>query len=146
MKIVNDQTVLVPPGKYFLGDPCYAGIPNEDWQTMGEETNYFNIPVGHVQGLPVLGFHTTGGDGACPGSDGNIYGVDSGCLGLVPAALVTKNITSNEGGRFIEFDDEIVCYVAGADLVFGPVTIDTNYYDENVNALDFNCPGEYEYG
>jgi hypothetical protein len=78
---IHSMTVTVPPGVYLLADPCYA-VPADLWEDLLESCNYFETPVGRVQGQQVLAFPTAYGDGSYVGSDGYTYGVDSGLIGL----------------------------------------------------------------
>lgn len=93
--------VSLPPGKYWLGDPCYV-IRDEDWLPWLEETNYTKEDnlVGEIPGTKyeAVGFRTAYGDGEYPvevedsrGYSGRVYWdeistcpVDAGMIGFVP--------------------------------------------------------------
>jgi hypothetical protein len=87
------------PGKYYLGDPCYA-LSDERYAQLldligcndtarailhgsvleGE----FNLP----DGPRLVVFNTLWGDGIYAGSDGREYMVDAGCIAAIPWELV----------------------------------------------------------
>jgi hypothetical protein len=131
MKIKRVE-VLVPAGQYVIGDPCYA-VPDEDWLPLLETCNYFNNPIGYVQGIDqkyfVLAFGTKWGDGCYRGTDGNEYPVDAGLLGLVPFNVV-EDLSEHEG-FIVTFDKETLCVDDGSGkLKFGHITIDTDPAEE----------------
>jgi hypothetical protein len=127
--------VLVPKGSYVIGDPCYA-VPDKDWLPLLETCNYFNSPIGYVQGVDqkhfVLAFGTKWGDGCYRGTDGNNYPVDAGLLGLVPVELV-DDLSDHE---VVNFSKDTLCIDDGSGkLKFGHITIDTDPEEEE-NAED----------
>lgn len=93
--------VVVPPGKYWLGDPCYV-IRDEDWLPWLEATNYTKEDnlLGEIPNTKheAVGFRTRFGDGEYPvevedsrGYSGHVYWnevttlpVDAGMIGFVP--------------------------------------------------------------
>jgi hypothetical protein len=94
--------VVLPPGKYWLGDPCYV-IRDEDWVPWLEATNYTKEDnlLGEIPGTKheAVGFRTRFGDGEYPVeredtskySHGGAYWdevttcpVDAGMIGFVP--------------------------------------------------------------
>lgn len=126
--------VTVPPGRYFLGDPCYA-VPDDDWMPLLESTTarpdgYFeDAPVGEVRGHQVLAFSTKHGDGTYRDTEGHAYSVDAGLIGLVPAALAEQAAKYDLAtlGRWVDFEAETACTDDRTGvLVFGPVKIDTD--------------------
>ena len=135
MEVKSDGSVIVPAGKYILGDPCYA-IPDEHW-TDFLHTRVTNSGVGDVAGRCVLSFGTAYGDGTYEGSDGFEYGVDSGMIGLVPADLPGLTLL----GRFqsiVTFAEPTRCWQDGLDrggLHFGTILIATSE-DEDDEACE----------
>lgn len=125
--------VTVPPGRYFLGDPCYA-IADDDWMTLLESTTattaYFeDQPAGELRGHQVLAFSTKWGDGEYHDQDGGAYSVDAGLIGLVPEALAVQAGKYDLAtlGRWVEFTAPETCTDDKTGLlVFGPVKIDTD--------------------
>jgi hypothetical protein len=94
--------VVLPPGKYWLGDPCYV-IRDEDWVPWLEATNYTKEDnlLGEIPGTEheAVGFRTRFGDGEYPveREDTSKYShsraywdevstcpVDAGMIGFVP--------------------------------------------------------------
>ncbi len=88
--------VTLPPGKYWLGDPCYV-IREEDWMPWLEATNYTKEDnlLGEIPGSEheAVGFRTRYGDGEYPverEAQGHYWDeistcpVDAGMIGFVP--------------------------------------------------------------
>jgi hypothetical protein len=127
---INRVEVIVPKGSYVIGDPCYA-VPDKDWDALLLSCNYFESPIGYVkdgmQKFPVLAFGTKWGDGSYHGTDGNVYGVDAGLIGLVPVELV-EDLSDHE---VVNFSKNTLCVDDGSGkLKFGHITIDTDPSDE----------------
>jgi len=117
-------TVIVPPGKYVLGDPCYV-VPKEDWDDLLASCDYFNHPVGLVHGFQVLAFSTRYGDGTYCCNRGHKYGVDAGIIGLVPFAYAEEHDPSLS--QIVEFQYNVKCTRdAEGVLTFGGIEIDTS--------------------
>lgn len=122
--------VTVKPGRYFLGDPCYA-VPDHLWHLLLKDADYFEkTPAGKVENHEVVSFHTAYGDGVYFDDDGNEFGVDAGMIGLTPVELIKINPRypddSLDGlGRFVEFDKVTECSGNRGILKFGDITIDT---------------------
>ena len=135
MKIVRSE-VIVPKGSYVIGDPCYA-VPDDDWFPLLKSCNYFEDPIGTVkngtQSFSVLAFGTKWGDGCYRGSDGNVYPVDAGLIGLVPVEMV-EELADHDGdydGVIVKFDRDTLCVNDGSGkLKFGHITIDTDPVEE----------------
>ena len=131
MEIKNVE-VTVPAGQYVIGDPCYA-VPYEDWDALLASCNYFQNPIGYVEGINgkhfVLAFGTRWGDGCYAGSDGKEYPVDAGLIGLVPVELVDD--MSEHYGNVVTFNKPTVCSSNGdGKLRFGGIVIDTDPEEE----------------
>ncbi len=91
------------PGKYFVGDICYAldeKIYHETWGTKYEfnDGSYDVTDDFGVQSTFVVA-STAYGDGCYVGSDEVEYGVDAGVIGIVPVALWKKDEPT--GGRIV---------------------------------------------
>ena len=79
----NIESVTMPAGEYWVGDPCYS-VPDARWMEWLEAADYINerrYLLAEIDGQPVLGIGTAYGDGLFPGSDGNEYAVDAGLIG-----------------------------------------------------------------
>jgi hypothetical protein len=129
MKITRVE-VVVPQGSYVIGDPCYA-VPDDDWFPLLQSCNYFEDPIGTIKDetrqFSVLAFGTKWGDGSYRGSDGNVYGVDAGLIGLVPVEMV-EDLSEHE---VVNFSKDTLCVNDGSGkLKFGHITIDTDPSDE----------------
>ena len=129
MKIKRVE-VLVPEGSYVIGDPCYA-VPDKDWDGLLQSCNYFESPIGYVkdgvQKFSVLAFGTKWGDGSYRGTDGRVYDVDAGLIGLVPVELV-KNLAEH---TILVLNKDTLCVNDGSGkLTFGHITIDTDPSEE----------------
>lgn len=84
----TDNSIIMPPGIYRLGDPCYS-VPHHRWMEWLTAADYDATPnptnlFAEIDGRMVIGFGTAYGDGCYPGSNGFDYGVDAGLIGLVP--------------------------------------------------------------
>jgi len=118
----------VPPGSYFLGDPCYA-VPDALWMPLLESCSIFEQPIGTVDGTQVLAFGTAYGDGSYSDQADNTFSVDAGLIGLTPMALASThpNCAQLESlGLLVTFTSRTVCTSADGVLRFGPHRIDTN--------------------
>jgi hypothetical protein len=127
---ISKVEVEVPAGKYILGDPCYA-VPDSDWDGLLQSCNYFNSPIGYIkdglQEFPVLAFGTRWGDGCYAGTDGNLYPVDAGLIGLVPAEVVDMEALRSDLHTVVTFTTTVKCSTDGnGKLRFGCITIDTD--------------------
>lgn len=126
------KNVTMLAGKYVLGDPCYcfsSDDPDDLWMKLLESCDYFDKPIGEVNGVKILGFHTAYGDGTYAGSDGFDYGVDAGLIGLVPYDFAISQIGTFEPElhQVVEFDKDFECSEDNGFMVFGHITIETGY-------------------
>lgn len=152
------RPVTMPPGEYFLGDPCYA-VPDGLWQEWLD--NAYANPVdpsltilyATVKDHPVIGLSTGQGDGVFydEETDSAGYGVDSGMIGLTPMALYRtapedhpKGSMSLEAlGQIVTFKDDVICCLEDDAIRIGERRIYTGRYDfpeknspENRNEAD----------
>lgn len=126
MQIIKSRafTVQVPTGRYVLGDPCYS-VPNECWDELLASCEYFNEPIGTVNGIKVLAFSTKWGDGCYRDQFGHEYDVDAGLIGLVPISLAIKG--DNVYTTIVDFIGSNICSTDGNGLLtFGKYVIDTD--------------------
>lgn len=130
MKITKTHyQVSVPAGRYFLGDPCYT-VPNNLWGTLLQSCDFFDQPIGEVNGHKVLAFPTAQGDGLYEDQNGHEYPVDAGLIGLVPEALVDmEKLSKYRGGvgKWLEVSHYILCTGEDGVMEFGNITIDTKW-------------------
>lgn len=135
MKVINavvTHKVSVPAGTYWLGDPCYA-VPQDLWMSLLNSCDFFNKPVGTVQGKDgrtyhVLAFGTAYGDGCYTDQQGNDYPVDAGLIGLTPVGLVESY---PHGTKMVEFTEDTLCTCVGGNMQFGKYKIDTRDGDDS---------------
>lgn len=130
---ISKVEVEVPAGKYILGDPCYA-IPDDEWLDLLDTCDYFNTPIGTLrkrQGtFRVVAFSTRWGDGCYEGTDGKMYPVDAGLIGLVPVEVVGMDALRKDLCNVVTFDKPTKCSSDGeGKLRFGHITIDTDPAD-----------------
>jgi len=139
------RSFIVPPGKYWLTDPCYVITDSADWsaylqacaleseeyKSLGaqETTTALDCTLnGHYTALPngmkVLSFSTHCGDGGYTDQLGGNYTVDSGLLGLVPHEYAPEADIANVG-RLVDFPEETLCFTRDGILTFGNYIIDT---------------------
>jgi hypothetical protein len=133
----NEGIVIVPAGRYYLCDPCYA-VRDEDWMPWLQAADYTADNLGHIlyglttDGFPVFGFNTAHGDGCWTGSDGFRYGADAGMIGLVPVGH-NPNLEIEDTRKqlyplvnIVEFDRPTRCRrTMDGVLTFGKVRINT---------------------
>lgn len=121
--------VTVPPGAYFLGDPCYA-VPSDLWDDLLASCAVFENPVGTVADCQVLAFGTRWGDGVYCDDEGGRYPVDAGLIGLTPTGLAAQRPDYDQlpsKGRIVSFTHATHCTCnPEGRLTFGPYCIDTN--------------------
>lgn len=85
------KRTTLPPGKYYIGDLCYAMI-KEDYDKIWGDT------FGYDEGLFTNGTktfmvrHTAHGDGSYKGSNGYEYPVDAGIIGICNAAMLQPDL------------------------------------------------------
>ena len=116
-------SIIVPAGRYYLGDPCYV-IRDNDWIPLLENCNYFiDHPVGKVGGYDIVAFSTKHGDGTFYDQHKNEYGVDAGLIGLVPVAYGGQ---PDHGNREIEFKSLTLCTNDDGVFDFGGIKINTD--------------------
>lgn len=114
----------LPAGKYYIGDPCYV-IRDADWDKV---CGCLDDGIYDCLEFPFFMASTAYGDGGYMGSDGNEYGVDSGCLGAVPLALIKKPLDANMVVK--EFPEGLEIEYDGTVFKFGNVEINTDPEEE----------------
>jgi hypothetical protein len=97
----------VPAGNYYIGDLCYA-LSDEVYDNIFGGTGYSTgvykeKSTGHLFAVG----RTAWGDGEFEGSDGRLFGVDSGTIGICSAALMKK---SGNGGHLYTFGSPVKCH------------------------------------
>jgi hypothetical protein len=116
----------LPPGKYYIGDPCY--VFGGDWSPGICDVILDGGDI--YRGLRFFAAPTAYGDGSYTGSNGFEYGVDAGLLGAIPLELVTDE-AGLELGTVIEVKHGLAVICNEGTFMFAPrgelggVTIDT---------------------
>ena len=107
---MSHKRVTLPPGKYYIGDICYA---------FGDDPTYDDVWAGTFGGKD--GHYTNGkktfvvagtayGDGSYKGSDGREYLVDAGVIGIVNSALCNieaLRAAKGDGGAVYAFTQPV---------------------------------------
>lgn len=126
-RLTESGTVAVPAGKYFLGDPLCAFPDDARWNRLLDSCGVFQAsPVGAVDGMQVVAFHTAHGDGSYECEEGEVA-VDSGLIGLVPASAARE---TPAGMIAVEFGDTESCQAVGGTLWFGQIKFETDDSDD----------------
>lgn len=94
---LNKVIIKSELGKFFIGDICYALDENIYSEIWGDKYDYVDGSFKTDKGEFAVS-STAYGDGEYYGTDGREYGVDAGCLGVVPMEL-WKDRNENELNR-----------------------------------------------
>lgn len=126
----------LPPGDYYIGDPCYVMATDHDkWIDILEACDYFQEPYTD-KGQTAVAFSPAWGDGVYLDQDGREYSVDAGLIGAVPVSLLDVSLEEIEErslGHIVRFTEPFVCKADGAMLLFGHIAIDTDPVREEPN-------------
>jgi hypothetical protein len=106
---------VVPAGRYYVGDLCYA-LPENLYDGVFGGTRYQSGLYTQTGTNNFFFLGGTGGDGQFRGTDGYKYLVDAGILGIVPAHLCDLNNKAIRGGKFHTFDSPVTCVADGCSL------------------------------
>jgi len=149
-----EMTNVFPPGKYWIGDPCYF-VPDGEWMTLLEETGYLGLKPSDnysekhgtffFHGYKCFAHGTAYGDGCYSDNKGfNEYGVDAGLIGIFPEhALEDDGTLSIWGGQFVEFDSEFEVGYNDGTFVFGDLEINTGDNEEDEDEDEDEDEEEY---
>lgn len=103
-----------PPGKYYIGDLCYAMqdcIYDGVFGKQGYEEGLYSSSLGSFM------MHGTGGDGTFAGSDGYGYPVDAGLIGIASLACCNSE-KEIYGGKVFEFKHPVECKFTDEAFLF----------------------------
>ena len=122
-------------GLYYVGDPCYAIQNDKDWEYVCDQIGDNNEAHFKFKGYNMWLHRTAWGDGSYLGSDGNLYAVDSGTIGVVRADSIKDEPDFLGIYAFIVFDKPFeVWYNKGTfyinDIVIHTDETSTDEYDE----------------
>lgn len=127
MRVVDGDHVVVPAGKYLLGDPHYI-VSGATWTALLESSSHFASPIGVTpDGAEVVAFSTAHGDGVYADDQGHRYPVKSGLIGLYPSpACFLPNERADRLLHVVHFSEPTSCSRDRGILHFGPITINTD--------------------
>ena len=123
-------SIELPAGDYYVGDPCYA-FNHDDWALAFEQMQFdTRQAVDRIQlpnGRWFVLTSTRYGDGGYRGSDGYTYGVDAGCIGVVPVQSASDPVPTPHGLNRVTFDRPFIFNALDDDgnIVIGDITIPT---------------------
>lgn len=124
------ESVTLPAGEYWVGDPCYAVQDYALWDEMGKVSDWFQKSViAQVGDKWVVGIGTTWGDGTYQDQSGREYPVDAGMIGVAPVA---DWVGEPSGMHKVTFDREFTVGKDDTTIVIGPIRIETDEDDGNV--------------
>ena len=109
--VERTETITLPPGTYYVGDPCFA-IGRDSWPTFLKsflDRNTASMMDEHKSAV----FGKFGGDGVRRDDSGQTYQVDSGLLAAVPQALMSSTppgLESGWNGRMVTFNEPFDCH------------------------------------
>jgi hypothetical protein len=125
-----------PAGKYVISDLCYV-LSDDTWTEIHE----LMFPPGHngheINGLFTLKDGrklfigcTKYGDGNYPDTVGNVYGVDSGTIGIMLESEIDGEADGDDSIVHI-FDEPFTVLYDNGNFSFGHIDIDTGFYDDH---------------
>ena len=133
-----DTKTTLPAGQYWIGDPCY--VLHAEWS---EICNDFFFATRNDHGCNEGEFtmknggrifigNTAYGDGYYHDNFNNGYGVDAGCIGIVPFDIIdqTDKLNDIRLGTVVNFDEDFEVSVDKGIFQFGNIVIDTAGEDD----------------
>jgi hypothetical protein len=116
-----------PPGKYYIGDLCYALDDRLYDNVFGPEyrTGYYCMNNNSSHAF-MMG--DTGGDGEFKGSDGFKYPVDAGIIGIASESILDADKVPYDGGKMYTFKGNVTMNVKWNKFEF----YSDNYRDPEV--------------
>jgi len=112
-------------GKYYIGDPCYVlGKNKEVWERLLEETNHFKNDIQSYKGYPILIGNTANGDGIFKDNKSEVYGVDSGYIGIIPIVAINHKF-ERLYCHVLTFKEDFVAEIENGLFKFGNRIIKT---------------------
>lgn len=133
----------LPPGLYWVGDPCYARTHSAEdsivWMQLCDDMpDGRGAFVAAAYDAPrcdwLAASSTAYGDGLYIGSDGREYPVDSGLIGVVPEFFWGRQHTRDGdfGMHLVDFTEPFsVSYDEDGTITIGHITIETGDTEED---------------
>ena len=112
--ICEKKKATLPPGKYYIGDLCYAlkeDIYDKVYGGQGYEDGLYTSSLGFFM------MYGTGGDGCFKGSDGYEYPVDAGHIGIASLACCNPE-EKIYGGKVFTFSQPVECHFNDTAFTF----------------------------
>lgn len=127
MRLIGPNEIKVPPGKYYISDPGYAGIFKDDsaWTEFLRIREETPSALVEFRGAQIISFDTAHGDGLFEDQNRHRYGVDTAMLGLLPEIFRPRVNTRKRIYHGFDFQGPFICSNDGGLMCFGSVTIDT---------------------
>jgi hypothetical protein len=122
---MENKTVEMPAGLYYIGDPCYV-LSREDYNALIEKKYGDEKPPHNtyeIDGRKLAVFDVEEDGGYATNKEGDVL-VDSGCIGAVPLSLVVDMEKADFTGFFEEFETPTPCGFVDDRLVFGDLVIE----------------------
>ena len=123
---------ILPPGEYYIGDPCYVISDNHDtWMEYVQEIyeNVSPVPYKYFKDKKIFCHGTAYGDGVYFDQFDNNYGVDAGLIGATPTDICEiKKDDKNIKDLVVvhNFKKEFECFYEKGIFYIGHFKIDTN--------------------
>ena len=142
------KATVVSRKGFYVGDPCYVLGDEIYYGVWGHDYEFQECVVKDpVTGMRFAVSGTLYGDGGYRGSDGKVFGVDSGTIAVVPLELVEKKDGIDLGGLYLGAGKAVFEENNGLFKVTLPsgdeVTINTGDEEEDEEDYD-DC--DYEVG
>ena len=102
----NKRKAVLPPGRYYIGDLCYALHDTLYHKVYGSEYED-GLYVSNLNPNHLFMMGGTGGDGIFSGSDGKEYCVDAGIIGIAAEATLDKSKDCFEEGSMFTFNSPV---------------------------------------
>ena len=137
------NTIIFPSGIYLIVDPCY--VLHESWSEICNRLFLDLESSGDLtltDGRRIFISNTAYGDGVYSDNIGNLYGVDSGCLGIVSWSDINQDDPKNDVtlGILHTFADDFTVTCDNGVFMFGDVVIDTaGNVDDIDDYWNFDC-------
>ena len=119
----------LPPGRYFIGDPCYVFDNDKDTWDKLLDAGLVDGGLIEFNGHKVWGHSTMWGDGTYKDQNGNEFGVDSGMLGAVPMELI-EYPAGEEHGTMVDAPNGLTVDFERGTFYLGNIVIKTDDDDE----------------
>lgn len=135
ISVVEQDSNVLPAGKYYVGDLCYL-LPDRIYKQYVCEGNNEEavVEITAPRRPPFLAFYnyTAYGDGVYRDNFKNRYGVDAGLIGIVQltSESLLKNaltIERQKHGKVIDFPQPFEVDASNGVFEFGHIRINTDF-------------------